>query len=803
MTIKKLFLTILISISISTYASNRINNINCEGFSRVSIDSLSPKINIKVGDKINGDVIENIIRSLYSTNNFEKVKVIKNKNTLTIKVKELPIISKVNIVGSEVIPKDKIEKILEHSNISAGNVLNRSLLFLTKKSFEEFYYNIGKYNFNIKSVVTPLPNNYANVTFILKESVFTKIDQINIIGNKNFTYKKLISLFELRDKINWWDITKIHTYKKETLEEALTNLRNFYLKNGYLRFKIKSTKLSLTPNKNKIYITVNINEGNQYKISGVKFRSNLNNKLEELKNNIKIGIGDIYNIENIKKAKHKINSIIVDYGYAYPIIRVNYKIDDLNKKVKIYFNVNSGKRYHVRHIYFKGNYISKDSVLRRKLQQIEGDWLNSNLVDQSTNILKGTSYFDQVELEKNFLPNQRDQVDLIYKVKEHKTGGIKLGVGYGKKNLLNFQVNINQNNWLGTGHIFKINAVKDMVQKQGDLLLIDPYFTVNGISLTNHFFYNRMTSSDKSYGYNNISYGIDTSLGFPINNENTLNVGLGFIKNNIYNISPQISVYRYLKYIENFDISKKDAHFLTNDFNINIGWDYDTLEQSLFPLLGSSINLNSKINVLKARNNFFKISLDSSKYLPINESNTWILVGCFRLGYGAGFFRNHEMPFYENFYSGGPKTIRGFQTNTVGPKSVYLKTLKSLSPNCISSKECTVSTDTIGGNALFNGSLELIFPIPLLNKKLAESIRTSLFCDFGNVWDTKWKTTYKGKNIKNMPDYNSPSNIRISAGVSFKWASPIGPLEFSYAIPIKTYNGDKIDNFQLYIGKTW
>ncbi|PPI88004.1 outer membrane protein assembly factor BamA [Candidatus Pantoea edessiphila] len=799
MAIKKLFLTFLFFITINVYGADKIHNISFEGLERISSSSMLSIISVKIGDIIDSNKIKNIIKSLYSTNNFEAIKVTKNSNTLIIKVKELPIISKITIVGNNLIKKDRIEKSLDTFNVFAGAVLNKSLISLINKSFEEFYFNIGKYNFNINTVITPLSNNYVDVKFIFNEGNFSKIYQINIIGNKKFNSNKLISLFELRDKTTWWNIIKNRRYQKQKLEKDLMNLRNFYLSNGYLRFKIKSTKLSLTPDKKGIFITINLHEGNQYKISGIKFKSNLNNNLKNinnLKNLIKIPVGDLYNINKIQQAKDRIKQSIIGYGYSYPNIIIHYKIDDINNKVQLFFDSNIGHIYYVRQIYFKGNYISRDSVLRRKIQQMEGTWLNSDLVNQSTDLLKRTGYFETVELEKKISLTCPDQVDLIYKVKEKNTGGIKLGVGYGKTNNLNFQAKINQNNWLGTGNMFSINASREQGQSQGDILLVNPYFTLNGISLSNHIFYSILTDY-KYYGYNDTSYGVDTSIGIPITTHSTLHLGLGYTKNDIYNIKSQISIYRYLKSVTN---DGKISKFLTKDFNFNYGWTYDTLNQNILPSMGNYTHLSGKNTFLKSINNFFKVSLDVNQYIPISSNKNWILSGHGYFGYGMGF-KSHEMPFYENFYAGGPKSIRGFQNNGIGPKSVYLK--GDISSDCISKGKCLLSNDTVGGNATFTGSFELIFPIPFIEEKYLNSIRTSLFFDFGNVWDTMWTNTIDEKNIDNLPNYNSPENIRMSAGISLEWASPFGPLVFSYAIPIKKYTGDKVENFQFYAGKTW
>ncbi|PPI86627.1 outer membrane protein assembly factor BamA [Candidatus Pantoea edessiphila] len=799
MSIKKLFLTFLLFITINVYGSDKITNINLKGLQRISSNVILSILPVKIGDEIDSNGIKNIIKSLYSTEMFQDIKVIQKGSSLIINVKELPVISKITIKGNDIIKTEKIENTLEHSNIFIGKILNESLIFSLKKSFEEFYFNVGKYNFRMKTVITPLPNNCVDLKFLFDEGVFTQIHQINIIGNNKFTYNKLISLFQSHDKISWWNILKNSRYEKQKLENDLIKLRNFYLENGYLRFKIKSTTLGLTPDKKGIYITINISEGNQYKISGVDLNCKSNDYLKKFKSLIKMPIGDIYSIHHIKQVKYSIKNFVTNNGYAYPIITTKYKIDDLNKKVYLYFNTEIGKRYYVHSINFQGNNISKDIVLRRVLTQMEGSWFNANLTNQSTNLLRKTGYFETVQLQQKLLRSRSDQIDLIYKVQEHKTGNIRFGLGLSKTKSLNFHINIHQINLFGTGNIFNINATKDNGRHQYELLFSNPFFTLDGVTLTNQIFYNRLESNNKiSYGYNNISYGVDGTIGFPISTDSTLSFGLGYTRNNIYQINPQISIYRYLKSVKKIDLFKQN-NFVSNDFNMNYGFTYNTLNQNIFPSNGNYTNLSSKIIILGLQNQFVKFSLDSSQYIPIRNQN-WILLARGHLGYGRGI-EQPELPFYENFFTDGINNIRGFQSNTIGPKSVHLKS--QAYPLCVQDKKCLLSNDTIGGNAMFTGSIELIFPIPYLSTKYYNSVRTSLFFDFGNVWDTMWDTTAKGIPIQGLPNYNSPMNIRMSTGLSVQWKSPFGPLVFSYSIPMKKYDGDKLENFQFYVGKTW
>ncbi|PPI88680.1 outer membrane protein assembly factor BamA [Candidatus Pantoea edessiphila] len=804
MAIKKLFVFFLFFITINSYGSDKINKINFEGLHRISSNLVLSKIPIKIGDKINNNKIKKIINSLYSTHNFEDIKVFQNGKKLTIRVKELPIISRITFMGNKIIKNEEIEKVLEDHGVFVGNILNPSVISSINKGLESFYPNIGNYNTVIKSIVTPLPNNYVDIKFIFNEGVCTNIYQINIVGNNKFTSDKLISLFKLRDKRSWWNITKINRYQKEILESDLKNLRNFYLENGYLRFKVKSTKLSLTPDKKGIYITIYIDEGDQYRVSGISLKGNLDGHTQEAHDliTISISVDDLYSINDIKEVKNNIKKLIMNFGYSFPVVTVHYKIDDVNKKVRLDFNANVGNRYYVRNIDFEGNNVSKDIVLRRTIKQMEGTWLSGNLIDQSTELLKRTGFFKTVELEKKFLPNHPDQVDLIYKVKESNTGSIKFGLGYGITNNLNFQFSINKDNLFGTGSSISLNALKNKKQTEAEVLLIDPYLTINGISLSNRFFYSKLFKDNSSNEYSNENYGFDSTIGFPFNENNRLNLGVGYINSKILNVGPQIAAYRYFKSVKDFECFPSYRGVVVGDINFNYGWNYNTLDRNFFPSEGNYINLKNKITFVGSTNKFLKFSLDGTKYIPIDKEKNWILLGHSHLGYGYGLGKDHEMPFYENFYLGGPKTLRGFGINSIGPKAVYLKQ-DTVTSDCIKKGTCILSDTPVGGNATISSNLELIFPTPFINEKYVSSFRTSLFFDVGNVWDTKWETTYDGKLIENLPNYNSPEKIRMSTGITLQWLSPIGPIELSYAIPIKKYDGDQIENFQLFIGKTW
>ncbi|KNY42254.1 outer membrane protein assembly protein YaeT [Vibrio harveyi] len=804
MAIKRILFASLLVTSVSANGAENfvVKDIEIDGLQRVALGAALLKMPVRVGDTVDqGDVAE-IIRALYASGNFEDVKVLRDGDVLVVQVKERPTIASISFSGNKAIKDEQLQENLNASGVREGEALDRTTLSNIEKGLEDFYYSVGKYNATVKAVVTPLPRNRSDLKFVFTEGVSAKIQQINFIGNEVFSDEELLSRFNLNVDVPWWNFLADEKYQKQVLAGDIEALKSYYLDRGYLKFNVDSTQVAISPDKKGVYITLGLEEGDVYTVKDVKFRGNLIGEEAEFEKLVPFEDNETYNGSRVTSMEEGIKRVLGESGYAYPQVNTIPEFDDENKQVSLIVNVDPGNRIYVRDIRFTGNNSTKDEVLRREMRQMEGSWLNSKSIETGKTRLNRLGYFENVEVQTVRVPGSDDQVDLVYTVKEANSGSVNFGVGYGTESGVSFQVGLQQDNFIGSGNRVGINAMMNDYQKNVSLDYRDPYWNLDGVSLGGKIFYDEFEASEAGIvDYTNQSYGASLTWGFPFDELNRFEFGVGYTHNKIGNLSPYLQVEQFLQaQADNIDSS---GALNTNDFDFNISWTRNNLNRGYFPTAGNHQRAFYKMTVPGSDVQYFKMQYDVRQYVPLTKKHEFTLLFRGRLGYGNGYGQtdgnDNLFPFYENYYAGGFTTLRGFGSNSVGPKAVYRDYSGS------NNGADTATDDSVGGNAVALASIELIVPTPFASDEVRNQIRTSIFFDMASVWDTEFDYRSSGAEYgdRYYYDYSDPTNYRSSYGAALQWMSPMGPLVFSLAKPIKKFDGDDEEFFTFTIGRTF
>ncbi|EIK4808519.1 outer membrane protein assembly factor BamA [Vibrio parahaemolyticus] len=804
MAIKRILFASLLATSVSANGAENfvVQDIEIDGLQRVALGAALLKMPVRVGDTIDqGDVAE-IIRALYASGNFEDVKVLRDGGVLMVQVKERPTIASISFSGNKAIKDEQLQENLNASGVREGEALDRTTLSNIEKGLEDFYYSVGKYNATVKAVVTPLPRNRSDLKFVFTEGVSAKIQQINFIGNEVFSDEELLSRFNLNVDVPWWNFLADEKYQKQVLAGDIEALKSFYLDRGYLKFNVDSTQVAISPDKKGVYITLGLEEGEVYTVKDVKFRGDLIGEEATFERLVPFEDNETYNGSLVTSMEEGIKRVLGESGYAYPQVNTIPEFDDENKQVSLVVNVDPGNRIYVRDIRFTGNNSTKDEVLRREMRQMEGSWLNSKSIETGKTRLNRLGYFENVEVQTVRVPGSDDQVDLVYSVKEANSGSVNFGVGYGTESGVSFQVGLQQDNFLGSGNRVGINAMMNDYQKNVSLDYRDPYWNLDGVSLGGKIFYDEFEASEAGIvDYTNQSYGASLTWGFPFDELNRFEFGVGYTHNKIGNLSPYLQVEQFLQaQADNIDSS---GALNTNDFDFNISWTRNNLNRGYFPTAGNHQRAFYKMTVPGSDVQYFKMQYDVRQYVPLTKKHEFTILFRGRLGYGNGYGQtdgnDNLFPFYENYYAGGFTTLRGFGSNSVGPKAVYRDYSGS------NNGADTATDDSVGGNAVALASIELIVPTPFASDEVRNQIRTSIFFDMASIWDTEFDYRDSGAEYgdRYYYDYSDPTNYRSSYGAALQWMSPMGPLVFSLAKPIKKFDGDDEEFFTFTIGRTF
>jgi outer membrane protein insertion porin family len=816
-----LALWLLSLISFSSVAQQNefiVEDIQVEGLQRVALGAALTFIPVQVGDRMNQFRISQLIKSLYSSSHFEDIQVLRDGQTLLIRVRERPTISNIVFEGNDDIEDEQLQQSLNDNNIRLGEPLNKTILTSIENGLKDFFYSIGKYEAEVDAVITPLPRNRVDLKLVFEEGDSAEIKQINIVGNEIFNDEELLELFELKFDTPWWNFTAEKRYQKQKLGGDIETLTSYYKDRGYLQFQVDSTQVSLTPEQDGLYIALNLTEGETYTISDVELAGDLLGYEFTIEQILPLKAGSLYSLAQVTFTEEFISRYLARFGYAFPTVTTIPEINEEDRTVKLTLSVDPGKRIYVRRINFKGNNVTADEVLRRNTVQMEGAWLSNTALETTKARLSRQTYLEEVDFETIRLTEEDDKVDIDFNVKEQASGSFNAGVGFGDRTGLSLQAGIQQDNFLGSGNqlAFNINTIR--FQQSVQVSYTDPFFTVDGISLGGSIGFSKFDGGSANLvQFNQETISVGVNAGYPINEFNRINFGLSYLSRSLNQTQSIVQTERFFESL--IDEFNPDDGISYDTFLARIGWSRVTLNRGVFPTDGSSQNASFSIATPNSDVNYFTLRYESRFYFPLSRSQKWAFLTRFEAGYGNGYGSSNGvdqiLPFTDNFRLGGNDSIRGFEVNAIGPRAIRRQRTTAIGPDgrpvVLGPESDTISVDrrTLGGNAMALASLEFIVPTPFLPEGLTNSVRTSFFVDAGNVWDTEFNIEeFENLEVINpdfaqLADFSDPSRFRASAGLSIQWLAPLGPLTFSFSRAIKEQDGDEIDFFSFNIGNTF
>lgn len=736
-------------------ATFQVDDIRVEGLQRISAGTVFNYLPIKPGEVVDDSKIPQIIRALFKTGFFKDVQLEREGSILTVVVVERPAIASINITGNKSIEEEDLKQGLKDIGMAEGRTFNRSVLDTIEQELRRQFYNQGKYDVRLSTEVTPLERNRVAISILIVEGDTAKIRKINIVGNKTFPDDELMDDFESR--VGGWlaFFTKEDQYSRQKLSGDLEKLRSYYLDRGYIKFNVESTQVSISPDKEDIYITINVTEGEIFTISDIKLTGNLVLEPETYFPLIRLRRNEPFSRREVVNSTERINEQLSDRGYAFANVNNIPEIDEENKTVSVTYFVDPGKQVYVRRIDIEGNRRTRDRVIRREMRQMEKSWLSNTKVLLSRERLRRLGYFEDITIETPAVPGSADEMDVKVTVKEQPSGSLSGGLGYSETQGFTLSASVREDNFLGTGKTVGLTFNNSKYNSHYMLAYNNPYATVNGIS-------RGFTLSYRETDYEELNiadYQTDTSIasvnfGLPLSDFNRLNAAFA-----IEDIRLQTGALASDE-VQDF-VDREGNKFL--DFKLTTSWRHDSRDSAVFPTQGVSQRFSADATLPGSDLQFYRLMYNYREFIPLYKNYIFSYRG--DVGYGDGFGKTEELPFFENFFAGGEKTVRGFKTNTLGPRDSF--------------------GDPLGGNIKLVGSVELYAPPPL--EDLQETLRMSTFLDFGNVFE----------------DTVEFSEFRYSVGVGLTWLSPMGAMTLSYGVPLNDKDEDEIENFQFSFGQVF
>ncbi len=753
--LRVLLISVLLTGQALAFDAFTVTDIRVEGLQRISAGTVFNYLPVKIGDELDEPKSDDAIKALFRTGYFKDVSLGRDGDVLVVAVQERPAIASIKIEGNEDIETDPLLDSLKQIGLAQGQVFNRSLLDKVEQELRRQYFSRGKYGVQIETTVTPLERNRVGILIDVTEGRVARIREINIVGNEVYDDETLLDEFELSTPTFFSFYTKNDQYSKQKLSGDMEKLRSWYLDRGYINFNITSTQVSITPDKKDIYITINVSEGEQYRIREAKLSGDLVVAPEELFPQVMVNPGDIFSRKLVTDSVTRLGDRLGDEGYAFANVNTVPEVDEENHEVTVVFFVDPGKRVYIRRINMLGNVKTRDEVLRQEMRQMEGGWFSAGKVERSRTRLQRLGYFEEVNVETPPVPGSTDQVDVNYSVTERASGNVTLGVGFSQSSGLLLNASITQDNFMGTGKRVSATINNSDVNKIYSFAYTNPYYTVDGISRSFGVF-SRQTDAGEAnvLDYTTDTWGGNVNYGIPINEFDTIRVGA-----EVEAISISRTIYSPVTVTDFLDTYGEDF----TSFKLTSSWAHDTRNRAIFPDRGGMQRIGLELAVPGSDLEYYKLDYRHLRYFPLTEKLTLSLNG--ELGWGDGYGELETLPFFENYFAGGVRSVRGYEDNSLGPRDA-------------------TASDPIGGSFRTVGNVELLFPVPFADD--VRSVQLSAFFDVGNVFG----------------DVNEfkVDELRASVGLAAIWMSPVGPLAVSFATPINDQSGDQTQFFQFTLG---
>jgi outer membrane protein insertion porin family len=748
--------TAMVSLSAWAVEPFKLKDIRVEGLQRVESGTVFASLPFRIGDLYNDESGAAAIRALFALGLFKDVRLDTQGDVLVVIVEERPSISIVEWVGLKEFDKDVLVKALKEVGLAEGRPFDKALADKAEQELKRQYITRSLYGAEVVTTVTPVERNRVKLTFTVTEGGPSKIKEIRINGSQNFSESTLKEQFNLDvgGWLSWY--TKSDRYSRTKLNADLETLRSYYLSRGFLEFRVDSTQVAISPDKQDISITINVTEGERFVVSGVKLEGNYLGKDDEFKAIVKIGLGQPYNAETVAETTKAFSDYFGKFGFAFARIDVRPEIDRLNNRVSFVLVAEPSRRAYVRRINVTGNNRTRDEVIRREFRQLESSWYDGDKIKLSRDRVDRLGFFTEVNIETQEVPATSDQVDLIISVVEKPTGSVTLGAGFSSTEKIALNFGIRQENAFGSGNYLATEINTSRYNRTIVVSTTDPYYTPDGISRTIDLFHrtSRPYLGDLN-AYSLVSSGAGMRFGVPFSEIDRVFFGANLEQTSI---RPGTNLPNaYVEYMQQFG-------YTSTSLPLTIGWARDGRDSALVPTQGVLQRFNSDLSI-SGDSRYIRTNYQIQQYTPITKKYTLALNA--DIGYGQGL-SNRPYPLFKNYFVGGLGSVRGFQQSSLGPSN-------------------SSNTLFLGGAKKIVFNAEVLAPFPGAGND--RTLRLFAFADAGKAFGESEKI--------------SLSELRSAVGIGLSWISPMGPLRFSYALPMKRQDTDKIQRLQFQIGTSF